>query len=184
MASEPRMAVEVRPAKSSDIKLLIDLDHNFSTEYVWQLDLGQERPEFAVGFREARLPRAMAVSYPRDPRLLEDDWQDRGALVVAEAEARIFGYVCINTQIAPGALWITDLVVNTLHRRRGIGTRLMLQAQDWAREQGIRRVILEMQSKNYPGIRLAQKLAYEFSGFNDRYYENRDIALFFAKRLA
>ena len=181
--NEERMAVEVREAKSSDIKLLVDLDHNYSTEYVWQMDIGPERPEFAVSFREARLPRAMSVSYPREPRQLEDDWQDRGALLVAEAEARLFGYLCLNTQIAPGAVWITDIVVNTLHRRRGIGTRLMLQAQDWAREQGIRRVILEMQSKNYPGIRLAQKLAYEFSGFNDRYYENQDIALFFAKRL-
>lgn len=178
------MQVTVRQAKSTDIPLLIDLDHNYSTEFVWQMDVGQDRPHFNVGFREARLPRAMAVAYPRQPQSLEDDWQARAALLVAEAEARIFGYLSVNTQIAPGAAWISDLVVHSLHRRRGIGTRLILQAQDWARQEGLRRIILEMQSKNYPAIRLAQKLAFEFSGFNDRYYENQDIALFFAKRLA
>ena len=41
----------------------------------------------------------------------------------------------------------------------------------------------EMQSKNYPGISMANKLGYEFCGYSDRYYTNQDIALFFAKRI-
>lgn len=183
MMDETPMKVDIRQAKSTDIQLLMDLDHNYSTDYVWQLDTGQDRSRFDVNFREARLPRAMAVRYPRPVDDLRDDWQKRAALLVAEAEARIFGYISLNTQIAPGAVWVTDLVVNSLYRRRGIGTRLVLAAQHWAREHDRQRIVIEMQSKNYPAIRLAQKLAYEFSGFNDRYYENQDIAIFFAKRL-
>ena len=181
--SEAPMQVDLRTAKSTDIPLLIDLDHNYSTEFVWQLDLGLDRSNNDVAFREARLPRAMAVKYPRYPENLVEDWQQRSALFVAEAEARLFGYLSLSTQTAPGAAWISDLVVSSLHRRRGIGTRLILEAQDWARQHGLRRIVLEMQSKNYPAIRLAQKLAFEFAGFNDHYYENQDIALFFAKRL-
>jgi ribosomal protein S18 acetylase RimI-like enzyme len=44
-------------------------------------------------------------------------------------------------------------------------------------------MVLEMQPKNYPAIQLAQKLGFDFCGYNDRYYANRDIALFFAKGL-
>ena len=181
--NETAMKVEIRQAKSTDIQLLMDLDHNYSTEYVWQLDLDHNRAKSDMAFREARLPRPMAVHYPRHIETLRDDWQKRAALLVAEAEARLFGYISLNTEIAPGAVWVTDLAVNSLYRRRGIGTRLILAAQNWAREHGVRRIMIEMQSKNHPAIRLAQKLAYEFSGFNDRYYENQDIAIFFAKRL-
>jgi RimJ/RimL family protein N-acetyltransferase len=38
-----------------------------------------------------------------------------------------------------------------------------------------------LQSKNLPAIRLAQKFGYEFCGYNDQYYINQDVALFFAK---
>jgi RimJ/RimL family protein N-acetyltransferase len=42
-------------------------------------------------------------------------------------------------------------------------------------------MLLEMSSKNSPAIRLAQKLGYEFCGYNDAYYELQDIALFFGR---
>jgi ribosomal protein S18 acetylase RimI-like enzyme len=62
-----------------------------------------------------------------------------------------------------------------------VASALLAEAQDWAAERSHRRLILEMQSKNYPGIRLAQKFGYEFCGYNDHYYLNQDVALFFAK---
>jgi RimJ/RimL family protein N-acetyltransferase len=43
--------------------------------------------------------------------------------------------------------------------------------------------MIEMQSKNHPAIRLAQKHGYEFCGYNDHYYLTQDVALFFAKVL-
>jgi RimJ/RimL family protein N-acetyltransferase len=42
---------------------------------------------------------------------------------------------------------------------------------------------MEMQSKNVAAIRLAQKSGFEFCGYNDQYYLNKDVALFFAKVL-
>jgi hypothetical protein len=42
-------------------------------------------------------------------------------------------------------------------------------------------MILEMQSKNYPAIQLAQKLGFDFCGYNDNYFDNQDIAILFSK---
>ena len=36
-----------------------------------------------------------------------------------------------------------------------------------------------MQSKNFPAICFAQKHGLNFCGYNDRYYHNQDLALFF-----
>ena len=76
---------------------------------------------------------------------------------------------------------MTDIAVSPMARRKGIASALILAAEDWAKKKNIRRMILEMQSKNTPAIRMALKLGFEFCGYNDHYYSNQDIALFFAQ---
>ncbi len=184
MNASTSLSLLIRPATEDDYPGLLDLDHNFSTEYVWQMELGQGSPRMGAQFRETRLPRPMPVSYPRSRDRLQTEWKQRAALLLGESDSKIVGYASLSAGLAPGAIWLTDLVVDVPYRRKGVGSRLISAAQTWAREHGHDRLVLEMQSKNYPAIKLAQKLAFEFSGYNDRYYENQDIALFFAKRLA
>lgn len=179
--NETSLQITVRPSEEADLPLLLDLDHGYSTEYVWQMEL---EPGFGARFRETRLPRPMSVKYPRQKDRLQAEWKQRATLLVAEHASKPSGYASLAVGLAPGAVWLTDLVVAASLRRKGIGSRLVLAAQTWARQHGHERLVLEMQSKNFPAIRLAQKLAFEFAGYNDRYYENQEIALFFAKRLA
>jgi ribosomal protein S18 acetylase RimI-like enzyme len=93
------------------------------------------------------------------------------------------GYIAVEECISPKTAWITDLVVDVEARRKGIASALVLAAQEWGRRRRNRRVILEMQSKNFAGARLASKLGFEFCGYNDHFYSNQDIALFFAQYL-
>ncbi|MEX1247758.1 MAG: GNAT family N-acetyltransferase [Anaerolineales bacterium] len=182
--SDQLSQVTIRAAAEADFPALLELDHGYSTEYVWQMELDASNPRMGASFRETRLPRAMSVPYPRDKQRLQAEWQQRSAVLVAEQAGKPCGYASIAAGLAPGAVWLTDLVVAASQRRKGIGSRLVLAAQTWARQHGHGRLVLEMQPKNQPAIRLAQKLAFEFAGYNDHYYENQDIALFFAKRLA
>jgi ribosomal protein S18 acetylase RimI-like enzyme len=181
--NETKLNLHLRAATDDDYELLLELDHSITSEYVWQMDLGQTSPRMGAQFRETRLPRSMKVDYPRSRDRQAVEWKQRAAVLIGEAEAKIVGYASLASGLAPGAIWITDLVVDVPYRRKGVGTRLLSAAQSWAREHGHDRLVLEMQSKNYPAIKLAEKLAFEFSGYNDKYYENQDIALFFAKRL-
>lgn len=181
--NEPKPQVSVRAAHEDDYSAMAALDHGYSTEYVWQMELEPGAPRTGARFRETRLPRAMQVKYPRDKDRLPAEWHQRAGVLLAEEHDKPVGYASLAIGMAPGAAWLTDLVVASPFRRKGVGSRLVLAAQTWAREHGCERLVLEMQSKNYPAIRMAQKLAFEFSGYNDRYYENQEIALFFAKRL-
>jgi GNAT superfamily N-acetyltransferase len=79
--------------------------------------------------------------------------------------------------------WVTDLVVTPERRRQGAASALLTALEAWALGRGLRRLILEMQSKNQPCIRLAQKFGYEFCGYNDQYYPTQDVALFFGRAL-
>jgi len=174
--------IQIRPAVKDDIDHLVALEHDYSSDYVWQMDIRTEEDgEINLQFRQVRLPRSVKVEYPRQHSQLAQDWESRSGLLVATNKAETVGYICLMQNMAPGTSWVTDLVVKRVFRRQGIGSALVLAAQVWARQRQSHRLVLEMQSKNHPAILLAQKLGFDFCGYNDRYYLNRDIALFFSK---
>ncbi|NWG06247.1 MAG: GNAT family N-acetyltransferase [Chloroflexi bacterium] len=174
---------EIRPAVATDIPRLIALDHSSASDYVWQLELRREQAQVAANFREVRLPRTVDVMYPRDPSALGNEWMRRDAVLVAVQKDVPVGYLCAMEDQSSAVAWVTDMVVAPEVRRKGAASALLTAAQDWAQERGIRRLILEMMSKNQGGIRLAQKFGYEFCGYNDQYYPTQDVALFFGRAL-
>jgi ribosomal protein S18 acetylase RimI-like enzyme len=175
--------IEVRPAVIEDIPKLMDLDHSFHTEAVWQMDLLSDDRYIGINFNENRLPRSVKVEYPRSPKQLMKDWIHRDALLVAFIEKEVVAYISISTDLAPSSGWITDLAVKPTARRQGIGSALVMAGEEWAVGKKLRRMIVDMQTKNIPGIRLFRKLGYEFCGYNDHFYSNQDIAIFFSHYL-
>ncbi len=51
--------------------------------------------------------------------------------------------------------------VHRQHRRRGIGSALMLQAENWAKQRGDQQISLQVFSHNQPALNLYQKLGYQ-----------------------
>lgn len=175
--------IEIRPAVSADIVELISFDHSCRTNYVWQMDRSTTDGQIIVSFREIRLPRPMQVSYPRQAELLESEWQQAPGLMVSIHNEKHVGYIRLIEVVEVQSAVIRDLVVEPSIRRQGVGTALVLAAQNWAIQRSNRKLTMEIPPKNYPAIKLAQKMGFEFSGYNDTYYPGRDIALFFSKYL-
>ena len=175
--------IEIRPAVSPDIIELIRLDHSCKTNYVWQMDRNINEGQFQITFREIRLPRPIQVPYPRLAESLEDEWQLASGVLVATHEGKQVGYTRLSENEEIQMVIIKDIVVDFLLRRQGIGIALILAAQNWAIQRNNRKIMFEMPSKNFPAIKLAFKLGFEFSGYNDSYYPNKDIALFFSRFL-
>jgi GNAT superfamily N-acetyltransferase len=175
--------VNVRPALSNDLQAILAIDHSYSTDYVWQMDVREDGPATAVTFRNVRLPRSVRVQPPREPRHLQEVWAQRVCFLVAEEAGAINGYLNLTLSPMPGVGWIADMGIAQRVRRTGIGTVLLASAVQWARSNQLGRVVLEMQSKNYPAISFAQKNGLVFCGYNDHYYPNKDVALFFCANL-
>ena len=174
---------EIRPAIANDLPRLMAMDHSCLSDYVWQLELRRESGQITSNLREVRLPRTISVTYPRNPMSLADEWTRRDVVMVALFEENPVGYICATEEHTAAIAWVTDIVVAPERRRQGAASALLTATQSWALEKGIRRLILEMQSKNQPCIRLAQKFGYEFCGYNDQYYPTQDVALFFGRAL-
>ena len=172
---------ETRPANANDIPRLTALDHSCLSDYVWQLELRRDPGQVSATFREVRLPRSVQVKYPRNPLALADEWMHRDLALVAIHAGTPIGYLCAGLESASALAWVTDLVVASEQRRKGAASALLTATQAWALERGVRRLILEMQSKNQAYIRLAQKFGFDFCGYNDQYYPTQDVALFFGR---
>ena len=175
--------VEIRPALASDLSHLLAIDHSCQTDYVWQMDVQREEGHLGAIFREIRLPRSVMVPYPRPASALSESWNRRSGVLVAVIAGQAAGYIRVNDAILPQTAWFMDVVVSPRFRRQGIASALILAAQSWGVERKNRRALLEMPSKNNPAVHLAQKLGYEFCGYNDQYYEKQDIALFFGRSI-
>ena len=181
--------IEIRPPTSADIPKLVEIDHDYVSDHVWQMEIkhetGQKPSDFRMEiiFRQLKLPRSVRVEYPRLPSELAHDWKERNCLLVAAMQGEVVGYASVMLTIAPKTGWMTDLAVMRRLRRQGIGSTLVLAGQEWARQKRCLRMVMEMQPKNYPAISLAQKLGYDLCGYNDHYFPNQDIALFFSKSL-
>ena len=171
--------VQVRPAISADLPQLTSLDRGYSTDYVWQMDARDESEQIAITFRPVRLPRPMRVAFPHDPQRLSEAWNRRVCFLVAEENGYFKGYINLTLAASPEVGWIADFGVERRFRRNGVGSVLLAAAAQWARQNHLKRLILETQSKNYPAICFAQKHGLAFCGYNDRYYPNQDVALFF-----
>lgn len=175
--------IQLRPTIATDLPKLMALDHAATSESVWQLELKRHTGQVAATFREVRLPRSISIEYPHNKFSLADDWVRKSMMFTALIGADPVGYISLVERGTASVVGITDLVVDVNRRRYGVASALLASAQAWAETRMHRRIIFEAQSKNMPAIRLAQKFGYEFCGYNDHYYLNQDVALFFAKLL-
>lgn len=177
-------AIEVRPASNSDFNLILSMDLGYLSPRVWQMERLNEEAQMGVRFREVRMPREARIEYPRTAgAILDEGVAEKHVILSASSEGQLVGFARIAEHVFPRTAWIKDCVVTESLRRRGIGTAMLVAVQEWAMERNFRRLTMELQSKNYPGVQLAHKMGYAFAGYSDHYYLNQDIALFFTLSL-
>jgi ribosomal protein S18 acetylase RimI-like enzyme len=174
--------MQIYPAELVDINICCQMNMTYTTDYVWQMRTGDDGRTIDVHFDTVRLPRPMRVEYPRLPDELIEHWQQEQCFLIARnLQDEIVGFVDAQLQPWQNLLWIFNLVVDTRHRQQGFGARLLEAANQWALAHSLGRVMLEVQTKNHPAIAFAQKHGFQFCGYNERYYPNGDIALFFSR---
>jgi ribosomal protein S18 acetylase RimI-like enzyme len=139
--------------------------------------------QVATRFRTVRLPRTMRVPYPSWGEALLAH-QERGDLIlVAVDNAEVRGYIDQETQPDQELAWLQHLIVAPAYRRTGIGTALLARGLQHARQLGLSHAMTVVQSKNHPAIKFLERSGFAFCGYNERFYRNLDIGLYFARGL-
>ena len=168
----------------TDLKNCKALDHSYTTTHAWQFWEREENGTLSFALRPVRLPRRAHVPYPKSLDHLVDDWKISPCFLVAREEGIIWGYLDFRPQEWQRTGWIEHLAVAPERRRQGIASALLARVVNWAVAHHFQQLMVDVQTNNYGAIRFLQSHHFVFCGFHDRYYENRDIALFFCKELS
>jgi len=178
------MSLVIRDGLESDIRACLDLNAGYETEFVWQMTIREDGANRTMEFRRERLPRVMEVEQTlAETRLKAVLPKEHCFLVAVADEADILGLLTMRHDPIHSIGFIYDLVVTESARRHGIGSRLLRVARRWARERQIKRLMIEKQTKNYPAITFCQNAGFVFCGYNDQYFQDNEIAVFFGQAL-
>lgn len=95
------------------------------------------------------------------------------AVFVAVEDGRVLGRMSLARDPHPASRHVADLglMVEEGHRRRGIGTRLLEAAVEWARPSGITKLELHVFPWNEPALRLYEVFGFVREGYRKRHYE-------------
>ncbi len=89
--------------------------------------------------------------------------------LIATVESRVVGFLDIRESVTPDfpmfvpkrfAL-VENMVVDEGHRGKGIGTRLLEEARDWAHSRGLSSIQLTVWARNTEAVRLYRRLGFQ-----------------------
>lgn len=90
--------------------------------------------------------------------------------LLAVVGGKVVGYV-VHWRLS-GETDIHNLAVHPAHRQRGIARSLLRAVIDEARQQGLKRVTLEVRKSNVPAQRLYESLGFVTRGVRQGYYSD------------
>ncbi len=107
----------------------------------------------------------------------------RGALLVEEEDGRIVGMLILLWRQRSRACRVYSVVVHPEVQGKGLGRRLMEEAERVARANGLKRIILQVRIGNPTAIHLYESLGYVRGGLLPGYYEGGEAGILYQKEL-
>ncbi len=172
--------MEIRPATPADLERLRDVDATIeSSQYLFLERIGEG---IASSWRlEERPLRERLI----DPNPLGDDrafalrqvvsGMDEGFALVADHEGQLVGMALARPDPGHLTMRLLDVRIDYDFRRQGLGTVMVYQVIEQARQRELRAVRAEVPTNNFPGNRFFQRLAFELSGLDTSRHSNHDL---------
>ena len=118
-----------------------------------------------------------SIAHPWESRAIEDLINDPNKMCyVAEADGRVVCYAGVETVLDEGN--VGNIVTHKEYRGRGFAKELFTRLLEDAKEKGIEKLFLEVESDNVPALGLYEKLGFGRYGLRRGYYgQDRDAVL-------
>ena len=108
---------------------------------------------------------------------LDKFWSDSEDRIYVATDASVEAFLSVEVYREPdNYIYLDDLSVTERYRGRGIGTRLIREAEAYAKEQGIRHIFFHVEKSNLSAFRLYERLGYAiYRDDGSRYLMKKDM---------
>jgi ribosomal protein S18 acetylase RimI-like enzyme len=110
----------------------------------------------------------------REGKLFEDDLENLECYI-AELNGEEVGIVSISHEKWNNVLRINEIHIQQSLQLKGIGGQLMNMVKERGAKLGVRAIVLETQTSNFPAIQFYKKHGFNFIGCNLFGYSNDDV---------
>lgn len=172
------MAIELQTLKRFDRQRFLEIGEGFTSNkrYAARKVETAERVEISLELETLAQPYVKHWEY--DEGILREyaTMVTFGLSVGMYDGKRLIGLGLCEPEIWNRTLWVREFHVDAAYRRQGIGTEMMGALFERAAGEGLRVVVCEAQSTNFPAITFYRRLGFEIDAVDLSYYTNHDAA--------
>ena len=172
----------IRPLTLADVPRLVEIDAEFESDCF--LDVEKTTDGLGVAWRLVErplVPPFCSRHYGLNRQQREEvgvrlQGDDGLYLVVQDARTgKFLALLDVEHERWRDTAVVWNIMVDRTCRRRGLGRELMNRAITWAREAGLRGIVLETQTNNLAACRFYWAMGFKLCGIDDHFYSNDDI---------
>jgi ribosomal protein S18 acetylase RimI-like enzyme len=172
--------MEIRAATPSDLRDVSEIDGTVESAGYLHLERTAEglSVTWKLGERPLREKRVERNRLGEDTEFVLKQvasGADEGLALVAEHDGRTVAMLLAQPRPKYGTLRVIDLRVDFDYRREGLGSAMLFQAINHARDLELRAVTAETRTDNVPAARLLSKCGFEIAGVDTQRHSNHDL---------
>src|SRR5436305_3650069 len=172
--------MQIRSALPADLDQLTDIDGTIASSNYLHVEKSGEG--LAQNWKiDERVLREKLIQ----PNTVDDETRfsmkqivggiEEGLALVAEHEGVVVASLLAALEPAYSTLRLIDLRVDFDHRRQGLGSALVFQSMQQAREMGLRAISAQTKTNNVPAANFLLKRGFDLAGLDTHLNSNHDL---------
>ena len=175
--------IEIGVATIEDYPQIAAMDLSFESNYVWQTQTLEEYERFESSFQRIKLPKTIRVSFQAYSQANLENLIRQREVLSLRYEEKVIGYLRLEQDETVNRLILKTGGIMPEYRNKGIGSVLMDRVIEIARHNNLRSIVCMVQAKNDPAIHFLLSRGFVFSGYQEFFFRNMEIGLFFSKNV-
>ena len=175
--------IEIGAATLDEFPQIAQMDLSFESDYVWKTQMLEGLGSFESSFQRIRLPKTIRVSFQAYSTANMENLIRQRQVLSVRYEDKVIGYIRLEQDETVNRLILKTGGVTPEYRNKGVGTVLLDRITEIARNNSIRSLICMVQAKNDPAIHFLMARGFIFCGYQEFFFRNMEIGLFFSKNI-
>ena len=172
--------MQLRPAVVGDLDALDEIDGTIDSTRYLHVDRGGEGTVWSAKIDERPLRQKLIAPNPLsdETRFLAKQiitGNDDGTALVMELDGQPVALLLTQPDPVREVIRLLDVRVDFDRRREGFATAMLFDLIGKTREAGIRAVVAECKTNNFPAIELLGKVGFELTGLDTHRSSNHDL---------